>query len=346
MREFTIGKLNGRFVVSWRADGKRRRFRLEARSAADAEREAIDVYRAQNERPAGHTIGDLWELYRDEKKGRRVAAAMASEWKFMAPTFGHLRPDQIEIEHSRQHAAVRRERGVKDGTLWTELGHLSTVLKWAFDRKMISHRPVIERPSKPAPKDRFLTTAEVQALLAVPMAFHIRIAVLLMLGTAARPGAAQDLTWDRVDFDLNVIDLRTGEGNRKGRAVIPMNRGLRAALLEAKQVRLSDYVIEWSGQPVKSIKTGLNRACAAAGLEGVSPHVFRHTAAVHLAVAGVAMSKIAQYLGHSDDKITQRVYAKFSPDHMREEAAVLDFASPSEVPGRFNEPERIPSKIR
>lgn len=342
MREFTIGRLNGRFVVTWRDGSGRRRYRLKARTEKDAEREAIDVYRERTARPTGHTIEDLWEAYREEKKGRRVADAMNAEWKFMAPTFGHLRPDQIEVAHSRQHIALRREKGIKDGTLWTELGHLSTVLKWAFDRKMIAHRPVIERPSKPAPRDRYLTTKEIRKLLATPMAHHIRIAVLLMLGTAARPGAAQELTWDRVDFDLGVIDLRTGEGNRKGRAVIPMNRGLAAALREAKTVSRSDYVIEWNGQPVASIKTGLNRATKEAGLTGVTPHVFRHTAAVHLAVAGTSMAKIAQYLGHSDDKITQRVYAKFSPDHMREEAAVLDFASPSEVETRFVEPESNP----
>lgn len=347
MRELTVGRLKGRYVVTWRdGDGKRRRFRLEARTLKDAEREAIDVHRRATERPSGYTIADIWEMYREDKRGRRVADAMAAEWKFIAPVFGHLRPDQITVHHSRQHVASRRATGVGDGSLWTELGHLSTALKWAYDREMIARRPVIERPSKPPPRDRYLTRAEVARLLAVPMAHHIRIAVLLMLATAARPSAALDLTWDRVDFDLGVIDLRTGEGNKKGRAVVPMNKGLRAALLEARTVSLSEYVIEWNGKPVKSIKTGLGAACRAAGLKGVTPHVFRHTAAVHLAVAGHDMARIAQYLGHADDRITQRVYARFSPDHMRDEAETLDFAAPSVAPGGFAEPASIPSKSR
>lgn len=345
MRRFTLGRLKGRHVVSWRgADGKRRRFRLEAQSRQDAEREAIDVYRRETESPAGYTVADLWEFYRDEKQGRRVADAMRLEWKHLEPTFGHLRPDQIEVDHSRQHIARRRKAGIGDGTLWTELGHLSTVLKWAHDTRKIAHRPVIQRPPKPAPRDRYLTTQEIRALLSVDLAHHIRLAILLMLGTAARPGAVLELTWDRVDFEQGVIDLRTDAANRKGRAVIPMNAGLRAALQEARQIALSGYVVEWAGKPVKSIKTALNRSCAQAQLKGVTPHVFRHTAAVHLAVAGVSMAKIAQYLGHSDDKITQRVYARFSPDHMREEAAVLDFAAPDLARERFIEPKSKPQK--
>ena len=35
--EFTIGRLNGRFVVTWREDGKRRRYRLAARTKREAE---------------------------------------------------------------------------------------------------------------------------------------------------------------------------------------------------------------------------------------------------------------------------------------------------------------------
>ena len=32
----------------------------------------------------------------------------------------------------------------------------------------------------------------------------------------------------------------------------------------------------------------------------VSPHLFRHSAAVHMAEAGIDMDTIAQYLGHED----------------------------------------------
>jgi integrase len=43
-----------------------------------------------------------------------------------------------------------------------------------------------------------------------------------------------------------------------------------------------------------------------------------------MAEGGVSMSKIAQYLGHDNDKTTQRIYARFSPEFQKDAAAVLE----------------------
>jgi len=164
----------------------------------------------------------------------------------------------------------------------------------------------------------------------------VRLAILTMLSTAARVTAVLELTWDRVDFDGGKINLRTTElGPRKGRAVVPMNDGLRAALTVAKGIAQTDHVIEWAGQQVASITTGFRNAAIRAGFvealpsgwrrATISPHTLRHTAAVHMAAAGRPMSKISQYLGHSNTSVTERVYARYAPDHLREEAEVLDF---------------------
>ena len=63
---------------------------------------------------------------------------------------------------------------------------------------------------------------------------------------------------------------------RKGRAIVPMNRPLKAALIEAKQGALSDYVIEWAGDPVASVKRGLKSSARQAGIVHISPHMLRH----------------------------------------------------------------------
>lgn len=332
MPEYKIGRLNGRFVVSWWDDGKRRRYRLDAQSRAEAEGAAADVIRSERTKAAGTTVAELWELYRHEKMGRRVVEAMAFEWRKMAPFFGALRPDQVTIDLCRAYTAARKAVGKHDGTIWTELGHLRTVFLWAAARKLIAYAPPVERPAKPPALGRWLTDAEIQRLLAVPKAHHIQLAILLMLSTAGRIGAILELTWDRVDFDGGKVNLRTTEtGPRKGRAVVPMNDGLRAALSSARGAALTDYVVEWAGKPVHSIKTGFGAACRAAKLEKVTPHTLRHTAAVHLVASGVPMQKVSQYLGHSSTAITERVYGRYAPDHLREEAAILDFTKRAKV---------------
>ncbi|WP_378953032.1 hypothetical protein [Mesorhizobium sp. ANAO-SY3R2] len=50
------------------------------------------------------------------------------------------------------------------------------------------------------------------------------------------------------------------------------------------------------------------------------------------------MSKIAQYLGHSDSRITERVYARFAPGHMQDAADVLDLSFVEGVPTGTLEP--------
>jgi integrase len=43
-----------------------------------------------------------------------------------------------------------------------------------------------------------------------------------------------------------------------------------------------------------------------------------------MAEAGVPMAEIAQYLGHTDSRITERVYARFSPTYLRGAVGALD----------------------
>lgn len=103
-----------------------------------------------------------------------------------------------------------------------------------------------------------------------------------------------------------------------------MNMTVRKALEEAKKAALTRHVIEWGGKPVSSIRKGLATASHKAKIHRVSAHVFRHTAAVWMAEAGTPMSEIAQFLGHSDSRITERVYARYSPSHLRAAASALE----------------------
>lgn len=72
-------------------------------------------------------------------------------------------------------------------------------------------------------------------------------------------GAILDLTWDRVDFHINLrLDDAT---TRKGHAIIPMNVGTRAALQTAHYAALGDYVVEYAGGKVTNFRKGFEAAC-------------------------------------------------------------------------------------
>jgi integrase len=103
-----------------------------------------------------------------------------------------------------------------------------------------------------------------------------------------------------------------------------MNRTAAAALQEARAGALTPFVIEWAGRPVKSVKRSLASAGRSCGLPWVTANVLRHTAACLMAERGVSMDRIAAMLGHSDSRVTSRVYAKFAPDFLRDAADALE----------------------
>ena len=326
MPKYRLGRLRGEYAaISYDPDGKRHRNTLGTDNKVAAQA-AIDKLNAEVERAPGQTIQLIWDAYRDEKKGRRIAESMITTWKALKDTFAEREAVTIGDETCQEYIETRRKMGRADGTIWTELNHLRIVMSWAEKRGRIPKAPYIAMPPKPAPKDRWLTRAEVTRLKNNATAPHIRLFILLAIATGGRKEALLSLKWDQVDFERRIIHLDDMEAThkRKGRASVPMNKTIHAALLEAKRAAESAYVIEWAGDRVRSVKRSLAKTAEKAHLTGVTAHVFRHSAARWQAEAGIPMSEIAQYLGHSDDRITQRVYAKYSPSALKKAASVLD----------------------
>lgn len=322
MPVYRIKLYRGVFYAVWSDEsGQTRRQSLRTAEREEAERRLVDFRRAKAA-PTGSTVGDYVQAYLDYKEGRiRDIVRLRGAWANAEETFGHLRPDQITPTLCEEYIESRRAMGRSDGTILKEINVIRQALNW---NKVQGTR--FEAPSAPPPRDRHLTKEEARMLLDGCFQPHVRLFVLLALQTAGRRSAVLGLTWDRVDFERNRINLTVvGETQRKRRATVPMTDQLRAALLEAKEAAQTPYVIEYAGERVLNIKKGFAAAVARAGLEDVTPHDLRHTAAVWMAEAGVSFEEIAQYLGHSSPRVTFQVYARFSPTHLRGAASSLEF---------------------
>ncbi|RMF00171.1 MAG: site-specific integrase [Alphaproteobacteria bacterium] len=316
-----LAKHRGKFCAVWYENGRRIRRSLGTDDLTAAKRRLAELDRAR-QRLREHSVADLYKAYAAAKGRARIRDA----WKALAPTFGPLGPAQITEGLCRAYAQEREARGISTGTIHTELLYLAAALNRAERLGLIEKAPHVWKPQKPRPRDRRLSREEARALVDAAHMPHVRLALILMLGTAARVGAVLDLTWNRVDFDRGLIHLDNPERaeTTKRRATVPMNATVRAALEAARAGALTDHVIEWGGKPVRSIKRGFRAACRRAGLEGVTPHTLRHTAATWMAEAGVPMDEIAQFLGHSDARTTYRVYARYSPDYLRKAGRALE----------------------
>lgn len=323
----------GVWCAVWREGGATKRQSLHTTDRTVAERRIVDADRDRG--GSLNTINGIYNAYCDDKGPERALFA----WKHLAPSFSALRPDQVTRATCRAYVDRRRKAkpAANDGTIHTELTYLRAALNW-HDKATPA---VVELPPKPPPAERYLTRGQYIKLLDVATTPHIRVFIVLALATAGRMAAILELTWDRVDFERGTIQLGTGERRRKGRATVPITDYARPVLVAAFAARTCDRVVEYGGEPVKKVRKGLARAADAAGMVWCTPHVFRHTAAVWMAEDGRPMAEIAQYLGHTDSRVTERVYARFSPEYLRHAAGSLEplrpvrlGSQPIEIPGR------------
>lgn len=305
----------GIWAATGRKNGKQWRRSLGTKDRAVAEKRFRDV---KFEAP-GENVGDFLELYLREKREKASYNAMRYAFKALAPTFANIRPDQVSRDLCKDYAKRRRRDGVSDGTVIKELGVLKAALTWAKKAGDAS----FEMPAAPPPRERHITLEEFNQLVDACDLPHMQLFCLLGWYTAGRASAILELTWDRVDFQRGQIRLSKSQGRQKGRATVAIADRLRTALLEAREGRTCDYVVEWGGQPIKSVARAFRAAAARAKLEDVSPHVLRHSAAVRMVEQGISLAEVGQYLGHTDLKVTYRVYARFTPGHLKRAADAL-----------------------
>jgi integrase len=329
------GKL-GIWRLCWTQDRRKR-----TRSIGTADESAADQWfdrfvaeLDQPARPEAPTVSAIVDGYLASREGVVVDyARLELTARHIKAKLGWLDADTLRPSHTVTYARQRRGEGRGDGTIRRELTTLRAALRWALGERMIAGAPAVRLPPRPAPRDRWLTRNEADALLAGCVSHHVRLFVLIALHTAARRNAILELEWSQVDLAARLVHFNP-PGRRqttKRRVVVPINDTLLAALHEARAAAQSSYVIEHPRRTkdgikyrVGSIKKAFARSVERAGLVGVSPHVLRHTAATYMALAGVEMRKISLYLGHDSVKTTETVYAHAHPEYLRDAAQSLE----------------------
>jgi integrase len=321
---FSVQRLRGGYALVWweGIDGMRQRKRrqLASEDRQSAEAEARLVWEGADSSPwtlARIMTGYLATIVDKPSHGRRQDA-----WKAMKGFWERVDPTLIDETMAREY---RKRRNVSDSTARYELLQISTALGWAVKHgPKLATKPTIWLPPVPERKTRHLTRHEFQRFLGGVKADHARLYVQIGLNTMARPSAILDLKWDRVDFMRRQIDfaplgyIRTA----KRRVVVPVSDELLEVLQTGYSARTSEYVIERGGRRVACIKKAFQAASKRSGVHA-TPYTLRHTGAVWAAEGGIPMPQLAQFMGHDDDRTTQKHYARFSPDYLRQVANAI-----------------------
>lgn len=259
-----------------------------------------------------------------------------------APEIDHISIQRYMDKRIRGVIRGRRRKTASTSTLRRELGVLVAAINHAVRRRRLSadDAPYIELPSESAPRERWLVEEEIDRLLAwaadsAEYGYDTdgRLSIChryLLLGyaTAARRGAILGLSWRQVELDSRLVryDLdtdghrRTGGRGNKRRVPVPIADWLVPWLDRIKREAVSSWVMD---APDLNLRRPWERFCAAAAREldndryrDLNPHALRHTAATHMARAGVGMWELAGILGDSLETC-QRNYLHHAPEHLR-----------------------------
>jgi integrase len=137
---------------------------------------------------------------------------------------------------------------------------------------------------------------EARLLAAAPEPLRSMIVVGINCGLRL---ASEGLTlqWDSVDLTRRRLTILSGYSKNKRARVIPLNTLAHDELAKLKGKASGPYVFEKKdGLPYKSFRTSFEKACAAAGLTDITPHVLRHTFCSRLIETGADV-RTAQDLG-------------------------------------------------
>jgi len=174
---------------------------------------------------------------------------------------------------------------------------LARVLSWALNRGLIAANPCEKggRLYRGSRADKIWAADDEAAFLArAPR--HLHLALILALWTGQRQGDLLRLSWS--SYDGTHIRLR--QSKTGARVMIPVGTPLKAAL-DATPKRSTVILTSTDNKPwtEDGFRSSWRKACAAAGISGLTFHDLRGTAVTRLAVAGCTEAEIAAITGHS-----------------------------------------------
>jgi integrase len=173
---------------------------------------------------------------------------------------------------------------------------LARILSWGLNRGLVSSNPCEKggRLYHGSRADKVWTPDD-EALFFERAPRHLHLALMLALWTGQRQGDLLRLPWSA--YDGSHIRLR--QGKTGARVSIPVGAPLKAAL-DVTPKRSTVILTSAGNKPwtEDGFRSSWRKACASAGIVGLTFHDLRGTAVTRLAVAGCTVPEIATITGH------------------------------------------------
>ena len=241
--------------------------------------------------------------------------------------------EQVDRSLLREYLAELDAAGYVEASIARRVAELHSFGDFLVREEVLKRNPfrMVGAPRVPERLPRYLTVAELEALLAVPdtsTPLGLRDRAIIEVLYAAGLRVSELVGLDLADVDLAQAQVRVvGKGSKERIGLLgrPAVKAVRVYLEAGRPALLGQRTTKalWLNHrggrlTVRGVALMLERAGLQAGLRTpVSPHVLRHSFATHLLDGGADLRVVQELLGHANLATTQ-IYTHVSQSRARE----------------------------
>ena len=263
--------------------------------------------------------------------------------RHVLPVWGSVPLSGVTHADVSAWAAQLTSQGLAAATVRQAHRVLSLMLSLAVRDGRIARNPAdkVRLPPVSSPEKRFLTHAQVAELAHAAGEDAVVVKVLAYCGL--RFGELAALRAGRVDLLRRRLLVAESVTEVKGRAVFSTPKSHATRSVPLPRSLADELALHIAGKPPGAFvfpaprggvlllrnwrRQVFDPACAIAGLDGLTPHELRHTAASLAVSAGANVKAVQRLLGHASAAMTLDVYSGLFDDDLDTVADRLDAAS-------------------